>query len=159
MKTVMKWGAIGRIAATLSVLGDIFLSSPDKKWLAGIDTKKKQLLSIFTGFATQGSDAYIGAILSRAFGDYLRSISGQELPEVKAAIKSVYLHMFPPYERFGDFHFRAGVHNNGQLIIDVPGDACGLYVDGRFFIAKLILKSQCRLPLRARGFGCRAGGE
>jgi hypothetical protein len=85
-------------------------------------------LSVLTSFG--GGSAFISAVLSRPFGDYVRLLSKQELPEVKAAIKSVYLHMFPRYRRFDDFHFRAYVHQHGQLIIDVPGEACGLYVDG-----------------------------
>lgn len=124
---VMEWGAVNRIAATLSILG-LMLDKPDKELLVGVHTKKKQLLSVTTFFGE--GQANITAVLSRSFGDYLRKLSEQDLPEVKAAIKSAYLHMFPRYKRFGDFHFRANVRRNGQLIIDVPGDACGLYVDG-----------------------------
>jgi len=126
-KTVMEWGAIDRIAVTLCVLG-VVLDKPDKKLLAGINAKQKQLLSVTT-FCGRGH-APIRAVLSRPFGDYLRRLSEQKLPEVEAAIKSAHLHMFPRHRRFSDFNFRAGVHANGQLIIDVPGDACGLYVDG-----------------------------
>lgn len=126
-ETVNDWDALDCIAATLFVLGSI-LEMPDKKWIAGIDTGRKQLLTVRTNF--ERGRAFIGATLSRTFGDYLRSLSNQELPEVEAAIKSVYLHMFPSYRRFGDHDYRASIRRNGQLILDVPGNACGLYVDG-----------------------------
>lgn len=115
------------ISATLCVL-TVILDMPDKELVAGIKTKRQQLLTVQMHFGRWG--AAIGATLSRPFGDYLRLLSGQELSEAKAAIKSVYLQMFPGYARFGDFDYRANVHRNGQLIIDVPGDGCGLYVDG-----------------------------
>ena len=120
-------GVLNRITATLQVLM-VVLDKPDKELLVGINTKRKQLLSLATSF--NRGNAYISAVLARPFGDYVRTLSEQELPEVKAAIKRVYLWMFPQYKRFGDFHYRAYVAQNGQLIIDVPGDACGLYVDG-----------------------------
>lgn len=126
-KTEKEWGVIDRIAATLHVLG-VVLDKPDKKLLAEIDTERKQLLSVMTFFGR--GNAYISAVLSRSFGDYVRLLSGQELPEVKDAVKSVYLHMFPRRRRYGDFDFHANVHANGQLIINVPGSACSLYVDG-----------------------------
>lgn len=126
-ETTRDWDTLDCISATLCILGTV-LEIPDKKLLAGIDTKRKQLLSVQTNF--ERGRAFIGATLSRPFGDYLRSLSNQRLPEVMEAIKSVYLQMFPGYTRFGDSSFRADVRNNGQLIIDVPGDACGLYVDG-----------------------------
>lgn len=125
--TALEWTVVDRIAATLHILG-VILDKPDKKMLAGIDTKRKQLLSVTTAF--NRSNAYIGAVLSRPLGDHMRSLSEQELPGVKAATMSAYLHMFPRRHRYSDFSFRAGVHSNGQLIIDIPGDACGLYVDG-----------------------------
>ena len=124
---MMDWDTLDCIAATLCVLGGI-LEMPAKEWLAGIDTARKQLLTVQTNF--ERGRAFIVATLSRTFGDYVRSLSNHELPEVKAAIKSVYLHMFPSNKRFGDFHFRADVHRNGQLILSVPGDACDLAVDG-----------------------------
>lgn len=126
-KTVMEWDAADRIAATLCVLG-LLLDKPDKNWLAGIETKRKQLLSIQLSW--EPGCSYIGAMLAKPFGDCLRLISGRELPMVKEATKSTYLRMFPKYDRFGDYNYRASVRDNGQLIIDVPGDACGLYVDG-----------------------------
>lgn len=126
-ETVHDWDPLECIAATLCVLGGI-LDMPAKEWLAGIDTARKQLLTVRTNF--ERGRAFIGATLSTTFGDYVRSLSNQELPEVKAAIKSVYLHMFPSYRRFDDFHYQASVYRNGQLIISVPGDACDLAVDG-----------------------------
>jgi len=124
-KTVIEWNVINRIAATLHVLGFV-LNKPDKKLLIGIDTKRKQLLSLQTFFASR--NAPIGATLSRAFGDYVRSLSGQELPEVNAAIKNAYLHMFPRRRRFS--RFESCVYEKGQLIVGIPGDSCGLYVGG-----------------------------
>ncbi|MBI2025681.1 hypothetical protein HYT04_02765 [Candidatus Kaiserbacteria bacterium] len=126
-ETSHEWDVIDRIGATLHVLG-IILDKPGKEMLIGIDTKRKQLLSLRT-YLGRGN-AFIGATLSRSFGDYIRKLSEQHLPEVKAATKSAYQHMFPRRRQFGDYDFRADVHRNGQLIIDVPGDACGLYVDG-----------------------------
>lgn len=126
-ETAHDWDTLDCIAATLCVLGKI-LDMPDKKWLASVSTARRQLLTVRTNF--ERGRAFIGATLSRTFGDYVRSLSNHGLPEVEAAIKSVYLHMFPSYRRFDDFHYRASVHRNGQLILSVPGDACDLAVDG-----------------------------
>ncbi len=126
-RTVHDWDAVDCISATLCVLGTI-LCMPDKKLVARTEAARKQLLTVQTHF--ERGRALIGATLSGPFSDYLRSLSGQELPEVKAAMRSVYLQMFPRYARFGDSSFKADVHRNGQLIIDVPGNACGLGVDG-----------------------------
>jgi len=126
-ETVLERAGVDRIAATLCVLASV-TEFPKKELVAGINTKQQQLLSLKMGFGW--GRAYIGADLSSTFSDYLRRISGQGLPAVEAAIKSIYLHMFPGYKKFADFSFRANVRNGGQLIIDVPGDACGLYVDG-----------------------------
>ncbi len=127
METERDWEAITCIFATLWVLG-VLLDRPEKELLAGIDTERKQLLSVRTSFDRERF--FISARLSRTFGDYMRSLSNQNLPEMKEAIKSAYLQMYPNYERFGDFDYKAAVHDNGQVILDVPGSACGLYVDG-----------------------------
>lgn len=126
-ETVREWEAIDRISATFGILG-LLLDMPDMKWLDDLDPKHRQLLSLRMFFGK--GNAVIGAGLSREFSDYLRSRSDQELPEVRAAIKSVYHYMFPGYKKFGDFWFKARIMSHGQLAIDVPGDACGLYVDG-----------------------------
>lgn len=126
-ETVLEWGTIDCIAATLAILNDVCYNPPED-WVAGLNARHKQLVSVRTRF--DRSHAFIGAVLSQSFGGYVRSLSEQELPEVKAAIKAAYHRTFPKHRRFGDFQFRARVHRNGQLIIDVPGDACGLYVDG-----------------------------
>ncbi|MSU74824.1 hypothetical protein EXS57_03565, partial [Candidatus Kaiserbacteria bacterium] len=91
-KTVMDSGTLDCISATLHVLGAI-LEMPYKKWTAGIDTQRKQLLTVQTNF--ESGRAFISATLSRTFGDYVRSLSNSKLPEVQAAIRSVYLQMFP----------------------------------------------------------------
>jgi hypothetical protein len=126
-ETTRDWDCVDRISATFGVLG-LILDKPDTRWLAGIHTSHKQLLSLQMHFGRER--AYLGANLSRQFSDYLRGLAKQELPEVKAAIKSVYLHMFPGWARFGDFYFRTQVLGRGQLTIDIPGNACSLYVDG-----------------------------
>jgi len=128
-ETEMEWRQIDRVAATLSILSEVILDKPDKKLLVDLDTKRKQLLSVCLGFGG-GTSRYIGAVLARPFGDYLRSISRQKLPEVQAAIKAAYLQMFPSWKRFNDHSYLARVDANGQLLMDVPGNACSLYVDG-----------------------------
>lgn len=126
-ETAHDWDALDCISATLCVLGGI-LEMPAKEWLTGVDTTRKQLLTVQTNF--ERGRAFIGATLSTTFGDYLRLISNRELPRVEATIRDVYVHMFPSYRRFDDSDYRAFVRRNGQLIIDVPGNACGLYVAG-----------------------------
>lgn len=126
-RVVKDWAALDQVAATLDVLG-VLLDTPGEDLVANPSMAREQLVSIQTTFV-RGS-AYIGAHLSATFGDYLRTLSGQQLPVVKTAIKSAYLQMQPSYEKFGDFSFRASVRKRGQLTIDIPGDACSLYVDG-----------------------------
>lgn len=126
-ETSMDFDALDCIAATLGVL-NIILGTPDKEWLAGIDTKRNQLLSVQTHF--ERGCAFIGANISMPFSNYLRRLSGYDLPEVEEAIRNVYLHMFPGYEQFADLSFRVRVQSHGQLIMEVPGNACSLYVDG-----------------------------
>ncbi len=125
---VLDWDHVDRIAATLSILSEVILDKPDKKLIDHIDTKRKQLLSVCLGFGGKTSPR-IGAMLATPFGDYLRSISQQELPEVEVAIESSYLRMLPSNARFGESgFFMPAVHSNGQLIIDAKG--ASLYVDG-----------------------------
>ncbi len=126
-ETMHDWDSLDCIAATFSLLFQI-LEMPDKKWLAGITNTPQQLLTVRTNF--ERGRAFIGATLSRTLCDYLRSHSNKELPTVKGALKRVYERMFPSYQRFDDYSYRADIRNNGQLILDVPGNACGLYVDG-----------------------------
>jgi hypothetical protein len=123
-ETTRDWEAIDRISATFAVLG-LLLDTPDTRWLDGLDPKRKQLLSLRMFFGKR--NAVIGAGLSKEFSDYLRDHSEQELPQVKAATRSVYHHMFPTYWRFGGFPFKACIASHGHLTIDVPGDRCGLY--------------------------------
>lgn len=126
-KTERDWDAITPIFATLWVLGAL-LDKPDKKLLAGIKTERKQFVSLGTSFDRERF--FIGATFSRTLADYVRSLSNQNLPEVKAAMKDSYLQMFPRHKQFfDDFCYKARVHDNGQLVLDVPGNGCGLYVD------------------------------
>ncbi len=72
---------------------------------------------------------YIGAVLGEACANHLRGM--YEDPQfIRSALKSAHLAMCPSYKRFGDYHFKARIGSGGQLIMDVPGDACGLYVSG-----------------------------
>jgi hypothetical protein len=125
--TESDWDDLDCISATLRVLWAV-LETPDKTLIAGIKTSRQQLVSVRTNF--ERGRAFIGATLSRPFGDYLRLHSRERLREVETALKTVYLHMYPRYARFGDSHYAANVGWNGQLILDVPGNACGLYVEG-----------------------------
>ena len=123
----MDWGELDCLAATLCTLGAI-IDTPFEEALTGVSSTKQQLLSVRTNF--ERGRAFIGSVLASPFADYLRAISNQDLPSVRAAMKESYLRMFPGYKRFGDFGFQAHVRDRGQLILDVPGDACGLFVDG-----------------------------
>lgn len=126
-ETSHDWTLVDCISATLWVLQPL-LDSPGKDLLAGTPSGRQQLLSLQTCF--QRGYAGIAAVLSQPFGDYLRRLSNQELPLAKAAIKESYWRMFPGYKRFSEFSFKARVHENGQLLLDTSGNACGLYVDG-----------------------------
>lgn len=126
--TVLERDSAACILGTLWIL-EAILNRPSKELLVGINTEWRQLLSLRTSFDKERY--FIGATLSGSFGDYLRTLSNQNLPKVKEAMKRVYLQMFPGYAKFDDFFYKAVVHQNGQLILDVPGNACGLYVDGR----------------------------
>src|SRR3989344_628434 len=105
--TTLEWDPAACISATLWVLQDI-LNRPDKELLVGINTERKQLLSLRTSFDKERY--FIGATLSRAHSDYLRSLSKRRFPEVEEALKSVYLQMFPSHGKFGDFFYKAEVH-------------------------------------------------
>jgi hypothetical protein len=130
-ETKLDWKQIDLVAATLSVLSEMLLDNPDKKLLVGINTKRKQLLSVCFSFGKERHQVRIGATLAAPFGDYLRAHSWREFAEVKEATKAAYVQMFPGRDKqFGDSSFQAAVHDYGQPIINVPGDACGLYVDG-----------------------------
>lgn len=125
--TMLEWDSAACISGTLWIL-EFVLNRPDKQLLAGVNTERKQLLSLRTSFDKERH--FIGATLSGTFSSYLRSFSKRRFPEVEGALKSVYLQMFPSHGKFGDFFYKAEVHENGRLLLDVPGDACGLYVDG-----------------------------
>lgn len=125
--TEKDWDAIDRVSATLDVLR-ILLDKPRAALVENPDMKRGQLVALNVHFGR--GRAFIGAQLSETFGDYLRTLAPGDLPLVRAALKSAYLQMFPTHSTFGDHSYRASFRHNGQLLIDVPGDACGLYVDG-----------------------------
>lgn len=126
-ETVHDFAELDRVAATLCVLSPL-LDKPFKEWMGGVASTSNQLVTITTNF--QRGRAFIGAVLSSEFGASLRRRTNVSLPPVEEAIKEAYLHMFPGYKRFSSYSFRAIIRERGQLSIDVPGDACGLYVDG-----------------------------
>lgn len=126
-ETIMDWKEANRISATLSLLSLLF-TNPKKEWFENLQSSRRQLLS-FEIFFREGC-APLSAVLSEDFANVLRSISRKELPGVKEALKTSYLHMFLSFGRFDDYHYKAYVQDGGQLILDVPGSACGLYVDG-----------------------------
>ena len=126
-KTVMDWKVAKHIAMTLSSLCFLF-QWPDKELVDGLKTNWLQLLSLQTHY--EMGCAPLGAILASPFGFYVRSFSNTSLPLVKEAMKNTYLTAFPGYKRFGDYHFDAVIRERGQLSLTVPGDACGLLVDG-----------------------------
>lgn len=126
-ETIMDWKGVHHVCATLSFLSLLF-SHPQKTWVENIHTRRYQLLSLEV-FFREGC-APLRAVLSEDFGNFLRSRSQTILPHVKEALKTAYLQMVPSYARFDDFHFKAHIYDGGQLILDVPGSACGLYVDG-----------------------------
>lgn len=123
----ISWTGLQLVAATLYTLSPI-LDSPYKEWVNGVASKKNQLLSITNNY--EEGRTFISADLSIEFSNYLRSRSMTNLTAVVEATKETFLRMFPSYKKFGDYHFVAEIREKGQLIIGVPGDACGIYVDG-----------------------------
>jgi len=124
---VNDWDNLDRITASLAVLS-VLLDKPNVELVMDCTSNREQLVSFQTNF--EHGRAFIGADLSRTFGNYIRTLSGKQLPVVKAAMESSYLQMFPGHERYGSYSFSASVREGGQLLMGVPGDACGLFVDG-----------------------------
>jgi len=123
----LDWQRVTCLSATFSLLST-FLHNPHKDILPRL-SKNRQLLSVQTYYSKESS--FIGAVLSSSFGSFLRHRSNTDLPYVREATKLAYLKMFPSYARFDERSgYEAYIRDNGQLIINVPGDACGLFVDG-----------------------------
>lgn len=124
------WLQTNRIAATLCVLlrG---LSAVPIDCLRNVAGSKQQLMAVQTGYATGAlSHAGISASLSQEFSNYLRDNAETELPTVTEAMRRTYLSMLPSWEAFAGREFRACIRARGQLLLDVPGNACGLGVGG-----------------------------
>ncbi len=123
-KMVAEWENGRKICQTLSALFSI-LEFPLEK---DASSPEKQYFSIVTGLADRG--CYLGGQMSPSFINLLRLLSKKgehyELQPVIEAMKEVHKKMFMSVRNYHKHSFKAWVLD-GNLVIDCPGDACGIH--------------------------------
>ncbi len=120
---VRDWDKARLLCISLSVLFSAIEFSPE----VDIQSEEKQWFTLLLG--GQAGRHFLGGQMSPDFVDLLRSVSrgsDVELPIVVEAEKSAYRQMFGEVEDFHQHSFHSWV-TGGNLIIDCPGDACGIH--------------------------------
>ncbi|MBU6431662.1 MAG: hypothetical protein KGJ58_01880 [Patescibacteria group bacterium] len=123
---VYQWQDVIAISASLSVLfrfifwAENFMSSLVKKQLLTVQT--------VTRFDSQGHGGSMSGVFSPVFASFLRTDLFRKPAEVraKATMINAWSKMNNPNKFFDDFDFRVNLQG-GRLIMDCPGDACGIH--------------------------------
>jgi hypothetical protein len=125
------WSSIFAVSASLSVLfRNPQMYSPDEEATSGLS----QLITLNIMTSKEMGGSGIGGVWSKDFCDYLRYLYShkareeQVIQEVVEAMKKVYHHCFNTLNKsLFDDEFRVSIKENAWMVIDCPGDRCGVH--------------------------------
>jgi len=121
-ETFLEWGQIYAISASLTVFFT-FSQFP-------IEETSSQLHQLFTIKTVADKDMHGGSLwgeFSIPFTDWLISLGQVDLPEVVHAMQVTHKQLFGQLKEFDKYSFRACLRESGSIIIDCPGNACGIH--------------------------------
>lgn len=122
----LNWKRAYAVSATLNLLLSA-LEFPDVE--THLEIPQLMTHSFYTGREMHGGS--LGGVFSREFTEWLLSFgaNGQALiPEVSDVMQRVYERMLGAQSKYVKYEFSSWVQNGG-LVTNCPGDACGLHPD------------------------------
>lgn len=112
------------VSASLSLLF-FFFSYPEIETACSFT----QLMTISTQTIAGPHGGSLSGEFSKDLANFLRLLPQQEMQEVVSVMKTVHEVMCGEMKSFYQYSFRAHLQNSGRLIVDCPGDACGIHPD------------------------------
>jgi len=122
---IFDWKSGYAVSASFTAFS--LLSRP---WSKKTSSTLPQLLTIQTNIKAEIDGAPLGGIYSLALCNWLRMVGQTNFPEVVEAMKNAYRQMYS-LNRLSGYYFGA-TNNDGWLVIDCPGNACGIYPSDGF---------------------------
>ncbi len=124
------WKLAHAVSASLSIFFRIS-HYPEKETSKETSASFPQLMIVDTIIDTGMHGGSLGGEFSIPLTQWLASLyQGRDtpIPEMTQAIKTAYGHIFGDLKHCNDYYFRAYVGSeNGGLVADCPGDACGIH--------------------------------
>lgn len=119
------WNLSYSISASFTVLLTFLYTIENE-----VESKLLQLLEVDTITSEGIHGGSLGGQFSIPLVNWLKKFkSSEDIPEIKKAMRRVYKHMFCNNIKYVGMDFRVGFGSsrNGRIIIDCPGDACGIH--------------------------------